>query len=110
MKPPDGKPGPIARGLLLFRREHGLSQDRFAARVGIGPITVKRYEVGSAAPSDSTLEAVAAGFSVKPSELLLKLARLVVGEEKRSPCLGCGAAPDPEGRREHLDGCPKSDG
>ena len=105
MKPPHGKPGALARGLLLFRREQGLSQEKFALRAGIGSQTVKRYELGAAAPSDSTLDAVAAGFGVRPSELLLKCARLVVGEEKRSPCLVCGAAPNPEGRRDHLPAC-----
>ena len=108
--PTKGKPGPLARGLLLYRRELGLSQDAFAERCSIGPATVKRYELGTAAPSDSTLATVAHAFALKPSELLLKCARLVVGEEKRSPCPSCGAMPDPiTGKREHVAVCSRQD-
>lgn len=76
--------GALATGLLLYRRELGISQEKFAAAAGLGVASVKRWETGKQAPGDAVLTAVAAGFGMRPSELLVKLARMCAAEEKRS--------------------------
>jgi DNA-binding transcriptional regulator YiaG len=47
------------------RKQLGLSQDRFAARLGIAPYTVRRWEAGKARPSPMARRAILEVFGIE---------------------------------------------
>jgi len=48
-----------------LRERLGLSQDRFAAKLGIAPYTVRRWEGGKSRPSPMALRAIKEVFGVE---------------------------------------------
>jgi len=54
----------IADKILALRRGHGLTQEKFAEKVGLDTRTVQRIEKGEHRASAETMEAIALAFNI----------------------------------------------
>lgn len=68
----------IAARLIALRKEHGLTQQEIADKIGLHVNQVRRYESGSAQPSLEALKKIAVAMSVT-------IDSLAFGPEERGP-------------------------
>ena len=69
-RPPLSPAPPFGRRLAALRKERGLSQAAFAARVGVSKQMVEYYERRATNPSASFVETAAEALGVNPGALL----------------------------------------
>jgi transcriptional regulator with XRE-family HTH domain len=60
----------FGKALAAFRGKSGLSQEKFAAEVGMHRTHVSQLERGLKSPTLDTIAAIAAALKVKPHELV----------------------------------------
>ena len=59
-----------ANKLLKLRKQHNLSQEELAEKLGISRQAVSKWENGTSDPSTSNLIAISKLFNITPEELL----------------------------------------
>jgi transcriptional regulator with XRE-family HTH domain len=64
--------GVLGKRLRELRNERGLTQRAAAARIGVGPLVLRKLERGSANPSLAVLVSAARAFGVPLGRLLRK--------------------------------------
>jgi transcriptional regulator with XRE-family HTH domain len=64
--------GVLGKRLRELRNQHGLTQRAAAARIGVGPLVLRKLERGSANPSLAVLVSAARAFGVPLGRLLRK--------------------------------------
>lgn len=60
----------IAAGLITLRKEHGLTQQEMADKIGLHVNQVRRYESGSAQPSLEAFKKIAIAMSITTDSLV----------------------------------------
>jgi transcriptional regulator with XRE-family HTH domain len=84
--------------LVQLRKQHGLSQQRLAAAVGVHVNQVRRYEAGTAQPTLDTLVSLAKALSVNLDTLVFDADERGPSDELRLQFEAVSQLPDEEKR------------